>query len=207
MNKTFKFIFFACITLILTYFLFSVFAVSTIFNVGNYKSYSKRDLIDNYEKNAVELFELQKYYNGLVPTDKVVEIEFRNDEEIARLEVADLNVNAAGYHEKNFTCSDLNINSFELDSISKSLSWTHKTLALLKTKLDRVNCISIKNSEPTKIGFQRSGFGMYFYNLFTNSIPDNMKRQYNDSCIHILYNANVVLEYGGGVYGPQCFSK
>jgi hypothetical protein len=47
--------------------------------------------------------------------------------------------------------------------------------------------------------------GKYYYNIFDRPIPDSLKAEYNDSCTYILYNDKVVLEYGGGAVGPQCF--
>jgi hypothetical protein len=48
---------------------------------------------------------------------------------------------------------------------------------------------------------------MYFYELFGKPIPDSLKDTYNNGCTYIIYNPTVVLEYGGGVLGPQCFLK
>ncbi|MBC7743709.1 MAG: hypothetical protein H7096_01250 [Flavobacterium sp.] len=74
----------------------------------------------------------------------------------------------------------------------KSLGWTQATLTDIKSKLDKANCIGVVNGEPTNIWFQRSGFGMYSYNLFSEAIPESLKLKYNDSCTHIFYNDKVV---------------
>lgn len=78
---------------------------------------------------------------------------------------------------------------------------------LSNPELDKANCIEIENGEPTTIGWQRSGMGMYSYVLFEKPIADSLKKQYNDSCTYILYNDRLVLEYGGGAFGPQCFPQ
>jgi hypothetical protein len=101
----------------------------------------------------------------------------------------------------------LKTSSRKVDSLLWKLNWTDQTLKTLKEKLDAANCISVESGEPCKIGFQRSGMGKYYYNLFEKPIPDSEKRRYNDSCTYILYNDNVVLEYGGGAIGLQCFPK
>jgi len=49
--------------------------------------------------------------------------------------------------------------------------------------------------------------GMYSYNVFDKTIADSLKNHYNDSCTYILYNDKLVLEYGGGAIGSQCFPK
>ena len=99
----------------------------------------------------------------------------------------------------------LKINSERMDSIIKNIGWTKETLKSIKEKLDRANCIQIESGEPAKIGFQRSGMGMYSFNVFDNPIPDSLRDHYNDSCTYILVNDRLVLEYGGGAIGPQCF--
>lgn len=94
-------------------------------------------------------------------------------------------------------------NSF--DAVKKRLSWTDETFETIKKYLDNANCISVTNGNPTNIGFKRSGMGKYFYNLFDRPLNDSLKKIYNDSCTYRLYNDTVVLEYGGGAIGPQCF--
>ena len=75
----------------------------------------------------------------------------------------------------------------------------------LKDKLDKANCIGVTSGEPCNISFQRSGMGMYSFNVFDKPIPEREKAQYNDSCTYILANDKLVLEYGGGAIGSQCF--
>ncbi|HET6225030.1 MAG TPA: hypothetical protein VFF27_02050 [Bacteroidia bacterium] len=115
-----------------------------------------------------------------------------------------------GFHQLNmygpgFLEWNLKIDSERMDSILKPLGWTRETLELLKEKLDDANCIQIESGEPAKIGFKRSGMGMYFFNVFENPIPDSLKADYNDSCRYIIANDRLVLEYGGGAIGSQCF--
>jgi hypothetical protein len=94
-----------------------------------------------------------------------------------------------------------------VDSVIRTIGWTQQTLKELKQKLDKANCIQIESGEPTKIGWQRSVMGMYFYNVFDKPIQDSLKSRYNDSCTYILYNDKLVLEYGGGAVGSQCFPR
>jgi len=92
-----------------------------------------------------------------------------------------------------------------LEFVRQKLKWDDNTFIKIKKLLDNANCISISSGEPASIGFAKIGMGKYGYVLFENSIPDSLKTQYNDSCYYILYNDKVVLSYGGGVIGPQCF--
>jgi hypothetical protein len=100
---------------------------------------------------------------------------------------------------------NLKINSEKVDSLLKTINWSQSTLIAIKEKLDNANCIQIESGEPTKIGFKRSGMGMYSFNVFKNPIPDTSINKYNDSCSYIYVDKNLVLEYAGGAIGPQCF--
>ena len=206
MTKTLKWILVIAVIVIIA-FVGLAFMVGSIFDVGNGKFYTKQDLIDNYKNKQASLYELKDFYNKLVPDDKIVEIEFESNQKIARLAVTNLNSTSQNFSEKYFCEWDLNINSYKVDSILQGLSWTKSTLADIKSHLDKANCIGIINGEPTNIWFQRSGFGMYSYDLFSKPIADSLKSKYNDSCTYIFYNNKVVLEYGGGAIGPQCFSQ
>jgi len=181
--------------------------VASTFRFDDNKFYSKQDLVNNYNNKQVNINQLKDFYNKLVPSDKIVEIEFENDKVIARLAVTNLNSKSQNYSDQYFCDWGLKINSHKVDSIITSLGWTKTTLIEIKLLLDKSNCIAVKNGEPAIIGFQRSGMGMYFYDIFSNPIPDNLKSRYNDSCTHIIYSDKIVLEYGGGAVGPQCFSK
>lgn len=173
--------------------------------VGGYdKDYSVSDLKENFEKNKHEIYELKKYYNEIVPKNRFVEIEFDDDHTLARLGIESLDIATGG---QMFLEWNLKTNTKRIDSIIKPIGWTRATLKILKEKLDKANCIGIASGEPTKIGFQRSGMGMYSFNVFDEPIPDSRRMRYNDSCRFILVNSRLVLEYGGGAIGTQCFYK
>ena len=161
------------------------------------KSYTTEDLIDNYNSKTAEILEVKKYINSVTSPDLKVDIEFEDNKTLGIFHIS-----ANGSHESNW---DVKIKSEKVDSLLKVIGWTIETLKTLKVKLDNANCISVSNGEPCNIGFQRSGMGKYFYNLFDTPIADSLKNNYNDSCTYILYNDKVVLEYGGGAIGSQCF--
>ncbi|MFT3911439.1 MAG: hypothetical protein QM737_18595 [Ferruginibacter sp.] len=204
MNKSLKYI---LVVIIIAIVLFCgyVYYIFSSFSFGSDKVYSKKELIDNYKKRSDILYSLKNYYNRLVPSDKIVEIEFENDKEIARLAVTNLKPSSSNYSDQYFCDWNLGIHSKQVDSVIQSLKWKRETLTEIKSWLDKANCIGIINGEPTNIWFQRSGFGMYSYEIFSNPISDTLKSNYNDSCRYIFYNDKVVLEYGGGAVGPQCF--
>ena len=100
---------------------------------------------------------------------------------------------------------NLEYNSDSLNKMLKLLNWTNETLKTIKKMLVDANCVSIENGENTKIGFARSGFGKYSYLLFNKDLTTEQIKEYNDGCSYIFYKNNIVLEYGGGALGPQCF--
>src|SRR6185436_642280 len=109
--------------------------------------------------------------------------------------------------EKYDTNWSLSVNSEKTAQLLNKLGWTTETLKMLKRKLDQANCISINSEEPVTIGYQRSGMGKYFYKLYDQPLSESKKKEYNDGCQYIYFQDNVVLEYGGGAIGPQCFPE
>lgn len=161
------------------------------------KDYSITDLKQHYIENKNELGEIKNYINSITPNGKNVHIEFDNDKTLAIFHLSTKTERSNNW--------DLKINSTKTDSLLNELGWTQETLITLKNKLDKANCISVSNGEPTNIGFQRSGMGMYSFNLFEKPLSKSEYSNYNDSCTYILVNDKMVLEYGGGAIGSQCF--
>ena len=176
--------------------LFLIFGMVSL--IGTFdKGYSKQDLIDNYIKRNKEIDELKTYINSITSVDKYVDIEFEGDNEIAIF-----NVSVNGNFENNW---NLNINSLKTDTLLQKIGWTKDNLRIIKKKLDNAHCISVRNGEPCNIGFQRSGMGKYFYNIFSKPMSDSLKNKYKDNCMYLTYNNTVVLEYGSGAIGSLCF--
>jgi len=161
------------------------------------KDYSVTELKENFEEKRAEIYEVKNYINKIIPPDKSVEIEFSKNNTLG---IFHLKVD--GKFESNW---DVKINSNKADSLLQKLGWTRGTLKTLKEKLDKANCIGITSGEPCNISFQRSGMGRYSFNLFDKPIADSLKARYNDGCTYIMVNDRLVLEYGGGAIGSQCF--
>ena len=159
--------------------------------------YTYQDLIGNYKVKSQELDELESYFNSLVPEGKSVDIEFADDKTLGYFHIVESNDHNTHWNVK--------IESTLTDSLLQHLNWTRETLRSIKAKLDNANCISVRSGDPCNIGFRRRGNGEYFYNLFSEPIAENLRHNYNDSCTYIFLNEKVVLEYGGGTIGPQCF--
>ena len=160
-------------------------------------SYSKTDLIDNYATNKEKILALSHYVNTIVPAGEEVDIEFKGSQTIPIFHVSINGVTSSNW--------GVAWSSPKADTLLQQLGWTRETLTTLKNKLDDADCTAIANGEPSTIGYQRSGTGLYSYKIFDKPLADSVKKKYNDGCTYIYYGDKVVLEYGGGAAGPQCF--
>ncbi len=168
---------------------------------------SKNELIKNIDTNYRKIELLKNQYQQLVPKGFVVSIEFNSpDKFLDTKETIDLRIlQQSGIEKKVFQEWNLEYDSQKLQKMLVMLKWTKTTLNNIKKLIKDANCISVENGEITTIGFARSGLGKYSYMLFNKDLePDNIKK-YNDGCEHIFYKKNIVLVYGGGATGSQCF--
>ena len=161
------------------------------------KDYSVTELKENFEAKKTEIYEVRNYVNKITPSYKLVHIEFDDNNTLGIF-----HVKVEDKFESNW---DVKIKSGKADTLLQKLGWTEQTLKTLKDKLDKANCIGVTSGEPCNISFQRSAMGMYSFNIFDKPIPDSLKTSYNDSCTYIMVNDKLVLEYGGGAIGNQCF--
>ena len=179
---------------------------------------SKKELIENFENKKTEIQNLKNEYFKFVPKNHFVEIEFEAESKILNVpEQITIKiyktVNETGKSEGDNNLDlvsknrNLKPNSKELGEVLKTLNWTNQTLNIIKKLLIEANCISIENGKETKIGFARSGMGLYSYRIFETELTSKQKTEYNNDCEYIYYKENVVLEYGGGAIGPQCFEQ
>lgn len=175
-----------------------VYIVMIIAAFGDFdRDYSITELKENFEAKKTEIHEVKYYVNKIISPNKLVHIEFEDDNTLGIF-----HVKVDGNFESNW---DVNIKSGKAETLLQKLGWTVETLKTLKEKLDKANCIGITSGEPCNISFQRSGMGMYSFNVFDSPIPDSLKTSYNDSCTYIIVNDKLVLKYGGGAIGSQCF--
>jgi hypothetical protein len=174
---------------------------------------SKKELMANIDTNYNKIDRLISMYESLVPQQYTVYIEFNPPHKIIREpESVDLKVwnNDSTRSPGGSNCIvqqwDMPFHSQKLDSLLKIIHWDSTIVDKIKKALDGVNCISIENGHKmTVVGFARSGMGKYSYAIFRNKLTEQEISQYNDGCENIFYKDNIVLMYGGGAIGPQCF--
>ena len=177
---------------------------------------SKEELIKNYEDKKAEIINLKIEYQKYVPENHIIDIEFEPESKILNvpeqitIKIYKTSINEETKEKSREVVSqnwNLKPDSDELKKVTESINWTDKTLNEIKNLLTKANCISIKNGNITTIGFARSGMGKYSYKLFDKNLTSDQLETYNNGCEYICYKENVVLEYGGGAVGPQCFEK
>ncbi|MEZ4983682.1 MAG: hypothetical protein R2795_01375 [Saprospiraceae bacterium] len=186
------------------------------------KHYDTQDLIENYEKRSSQIIEVKEYIKKITPENFDIYVEFDSNREID-MEVweksdtakngrifwfQEWNINPYNYKQKERSEYDIEYGgkTNSLKEVIKKLNWQDKEFRKLKSKLDKANCISIdKSGDIYTIGFQRSGMGKYHYKIFDNWSIDEIKQKFNGGCLYKYYKENVVLEYGGGAIGMQCF--
>jgi len=183
-------------------------------------SKNKSDLIENYEKNSAQIIGVKNYFEKIVPDNFKVKIRYESSDQID-LEVYEKlndksdnellfrqwNIKISNYIEEPQSDYDKKYNgktnSFEF--VKNKLEWTDETLEKLYEKLDSADCIGISNWEPVEIEYGYNGLGVYSYKIFNKDQIDMIKEKYNDGCNNLYYKENVVLSYGGGAIGMQCF--
>jgi hypothetical protein len=177
--------------------------------IAELPSSSKKELIANITTNYQNVLNLIDLYDKLVPTGYSVYIEFNPPEKILKQgESIDIYATKANSNGDTIMISqewDVELTSNRLDSLINLIHWDRTTLDQIKNALKKANCISIKNGLPTEVGFARSLMGKYSYYIFNSKLSDNDIKDFNDGCTYIFYKDNIVLTYGGGAIGSQCF--
>jgi hypothetical protein len=170
---------------------------------------SKNELIKNIESNLSAISAVKEQYSKMIPADRTVRIVFNPEEKLLKTkENIDIRIMKGKENEyPDVLCQEWNLDyaSPKLDSILVTITLDHQKLLDIKRLLESISCISIENGNPTTIGFAYSGMGLYSFKIFDQDLTSLQIENYNDGCEYIFYKNNIVLEYGGGAIGPQCF--
>ncbi len=168
---------------------------------------SKKEMIADIDSNFDNINVLKTDYLKLVPNNYIVSIEFNPANKIAMTkESIDLKMEDTLNKQWNLEQEwNLEYSSKKLAHMLTRLGWINTTLEKIKKLLADAKCVSIENGIITTIGFARSGMGKYFFKLFDSDLTDEQIKEYRNGCTYIFYKKNIVLEYGGGAAGSQCF--
>lgn len=172
---------------------------------------SRAELIQNYEERSAEIENLVNEFNQVIPKDFIVSLEIRTKGDLLHtIEGIDLQVYKKDSEGKPKLINadwDLKYDSNELYTLLETIGWDPMTFSNIKNMMQLANCISLENGDQTRVGFARSGLGKYSYLIFpTPLLTVSQIKSFNNECRYIYYKKNVVLEYIGGMAGPQCFT-
>ena len=168
---------------------------------------SKKELIANIDSNYENINILKQEFIKIIPKGFNVRIEFTPAGYIF-LTPEGIDMRIEKHSGPNVTYDqewNMQNHSEKLARMLKELDWTETTLSKIKSLLAKAKCVSIESGDVTTIGFARSYLGMYSYKLFDANLTDKEIGIYNNGCEYIFYKNNIVLEYGGGAAGSQCF--
>jgi hypothetical protein len=178
-------------------FLIFNFMIASAFGAFD-KTYSVTELKEEYFSKEKEIQDVINYYDFIKPKDYTVDIEFTDEKLLSRLTIYKKDSSKVVYQKW-----DVPIGEMQSQELTTYLEWSGNEVKTLKEKLDKANCISVEDGEPIKIGFKRSGMGMFSFVIFRNKGTDI--QNFNNGCDYIMVNRNLALQYGGGAIGPQCF--
>lgn len=157
----------------------------------------KDKLISDFETDTEVFYDVKNYVKKIDPEHKIQEIDF----DIEENKMFYITVNG-----EDATGGYSNMDSWKpADSLLKATPWTKASFTILKGKLDKINCRSIRSGIPFVIGHKRIGSYYYYYDLFDRPADHY---PYNDNCRYIRYNDNVIIESKHlSQYDSDCFSK
>ncbi len=177
---------------------FVVYFLSILHVFGAFdKYYNENELISHFNEKQDEFNDLISFFESVVPEDKEIEIEFEDKNTLSRFGVISIDT-ALKSRTPLYLEWDLNIDKDIPNSIITAIKWNRQTFETLKSKLDKAGCIQIESGNPVKIGFQRSGMGMYSYYLFrSDSLDSNLNEQKKRNDLNF-FSDTTAWEYDGG---------
>lgn len=167
---------------------------------GFQKTYTPSEMVESFDDHKQEINEPISYFSTMAPKDKVIEIEFNDDEELNRFGFTP----PCDTSQKWFLDWDVQVESSLMDSLMDCLGWDLNQVRVLKKKLDAADCIQIgRNLEGTHIGFKRSGMQMYSYVVYHQPVSDSLRTVIESHHMHLFANDTLAVEWAGGASGLQ----
>ncbi len=169
------------------------------------KRYSNDELINHYQINKNKFREFENYIRSVIPKNKLVRLEYKDNHELAMFQIITLDTSLADsifckYNYPIYTERELIINKDISDSLLASISWTRKTIGIIKQKLDKIECTGFESGNPLQIMFQRCGLGSYYYYFYESIVSDSLKHVYQKEYdIHLIGNKVAWTYHGGAI--------
>ncbi len=159
-------------------------------------------MAEHYEKYANDMDELVAYVDNALEDSAYITLEFYNGQpSIFHVQAQNDSV----------ACGNWNLDAaMKQDSLRGVVGLTKEEFEHIRECLDDMGCIGICMTQGQKwadIWFRRVGMGMYSYKLYYYPKSQDEKQYLLDHGEYIPYSDKVTFVYGGGVLGPQRFSK
>jgi len=162
------------------------------------KRVTKSEMIENFEKNRLEIEDVIEYYQSILPGNSSCHIEFDGQS----IKIFHLTKN--GISSNNWASSKYGIPK---DSLLNELNWSEIQIKELRNKLKDANTISIRGNDNIHLGWFRTGGAMYGIRVHPNKLNESEIGMNNDSCRALFYKDNISFTFGSGAFGPECFLK
>lgn len=180
--------------------------ICVVFSCNQTNSYNMKK---NYDANKNEIIKLVNFIDSNVDKNVKLRIRFNNENNIdlfvynQDFEFSKWNIDLNDLKNKN---KSIKTYDSSLYVILKELNWNLNTINIIYSKLKRVNCIGISNSNPFQIEYGYNGMGTLFYLIYDYNLNKKEQRLNSDNCSKIFYKENVVLNYSNGAFGNMCHS-
>lgn len=159
-------------------------------------------LAKNYEQNRAQILSLRDFAREIRPNKIYFNVLFDGDK-IKWFVAEDWDKNQTA----NFSYSDEKTSIVEP---LKILGWDAQTFDELKDKIKGANAVGVHvDDKYVSIYYRQAGwFGMYFYDIFDDSMGEEVKKDYEIGCDDTFAADGVVMIYDGGfTTGFLCIDK
>lgn len=159
-------------------------------------------MAEHYEKYANDMDELVAYVDNALEDSAYITLEFENDQpSIFHIKAQNDSLVTSNWNEDAV---------MKQDSLMQVVGLTKEEFEHIRERLDDMGCIGICMAQGrnwAEIWFRRVGMGKYSYRLSYVPMSQDEKQYLLDNGEYIPYSDKVTFVYGGGVFGPQSFSK
>ena len=159
-------------------------------------------MAEHYEKYANDMDELVAYVDNALEDSAYITLEFENDQpSIFHIKAQNDSLVTSNWNEDAM---------MKQDSLMQVVGLTKEEFEHIRECLDDMGCIGIRMAQGrnwAEIWFRRVGMGKYSYRLSYVPMSQEEKQYLLDDGEYIPYSDKVTFVYGGGVFGPQSFSK
>jgi hypothetical protein len=162
------------------------------------KNYTRKDAIENFNKNEKGIMELVAYFRLNTPENKVVAFSLGKKTNQFNIGVAPPE-GLVDRENPNIGGRNMALNSNELNFVLSKLYWSNQILDTLTIKIKKTGCIGILSGDPIRVDFQYSRYGLFTYYIFNKNLDDSAVNMYNYELRDTVIRKNAVLIFKSGL--------